>query len=175
MQPTRRVVLLSLGASPFVVSVGAAKAGKNDDLLSAGLSFGTEPIGYDGMVSISASLVAKRACHIYYPLSWGYVWGLRFFVADNAGHESEPVFHPNFEHPSPASMLVPGNYRALAIGETVTLKDQVATNKLFPSRGRFKVRVGYVPEPTAGNNPFADTVLMEDGSIVSPWHPVTIL
>jgi hypothetical protein len=174
MLSTRRNLLLQMLSGGVALAVEPACASANDDRLACSLQ--TEStVGYDDFLRLTARIEAKQSCCIYYPLSWGYVWGLRLFLSDAGGKISEPQFHPNFEHPSPGMMARSENYRCLKSGEIAALEDKVLAKSIFPSRGRFGLQLGYVPEPVREDTHLSQTVVMEDGSILSPWYPVTVI
>ena len=130
---------------------------------------------YGESFQLTAQLEAKNPCCIYYPLSWGYVWGLRLFLSDEKGKISEPQFHENFEHPGPGMMARRESYRRLSPGEIVNLTAKAKASSIFPAHGRFKLQLGYVPEASRIDAPLPHTVVMEDGSILSPWYPVNVI
>ena len=172
MPATRRALLKVLSGTAVLAAMPALGSGNDGRLACKLLIDGV--VHYDSLFRITAQLEAKERSCVYYPLSWGYVWGLRLYLSDAEGKVSEPQFHMNFDHPGPGSMARSENYRCLEPGEVANLTDYVAASSIFPARGRFSLQVGYVPEPVRGSTPVPNTVVMEDGSILSPWYPVNV-
>jgi hypothetical protein len=174
MLPTRRDLLKGLrGTLAFAIT--PAFANGNDDLLACKLE--TESVAhYDEPFQLTAQLEAKKPCCIYYPLSWGYVRGLRLFLKDANDTISEPQFHPNFEHPGPGSMSHSGNYRCIGAGKIASLTDNVKASSIFPTRGTFRLQLGYMSEASrVAGAPLPGTVVMEDGSLLSSWYPINVV
>lgn len=164
-----------LGGVSLAFGATCASANANDDLLSCNLQIDSL-VRYDDPFHIIAQLEVKKPCCIYYPLSWGYVWGLRLFLSDAGGNVTEPEFHPNFEHSGPGMMARKESYRCLRTGEIASLADKAQASRIFPARGQFKVQLGYVPEPSRmACVPLPDTVVMEDGSLLSSWYSVNVI
>jgi len=171
----RRDVLIGSAAASLFATAARAAAVPNANILSCFLIVDRTPVRFDGDISFISGLEARQPCRVYVPLAWGAMRGFRLHVEDKNGKVTTPSFHPLTDLPPPDMLNELANYLFMVPGAIVGMRTTAPAKKIFPSRGNFKLRQTYVPEPSRdiSNVPYA--LVADNGPVVMPALPVSVV
>jgi hypothetical protein len=161
-------------ASLFATTARAA-AVPNADILSCFLIVDHTPVRFDGDISFISGLEAHQPCRVYVPLAWGAMRGFRLHVEDKKGNVTAPPFHPPTDLPPPDMLNNLTNYLFMYPGTVIGMRTTVPAKKIFPSRGNFKLRQIYVPEPSRDITSVPYALVAENGPVIMPALPVSVV
>lgn len=171
----RREVLIGSAAVSLFASAAQAAAVPNADIVRCFLIIDHTPVRFDGDISFISGLEARQPCRVYVPLAWGEVRGFRLHVEDQKGRVTTPSFHPPIEIPPPDTLNKLTNYLFMVPGTVIGMRTTVTANKIFPSRGNFKLRQTYIPEPSRDITSVPYALVAENGPVIMPAVPVSVV
>ena len=171
----RRDVLIGSAAASLFATAARAAAVPNADILSCFLFVDHTPVRFDGDISFISGLEARQPCRVYVPLAWGVMRGFRLHVEDEKGKIIAPPFYPPTEIPPPGMLNDLKNYLFMYPGTVIGMRTTVPAKSIFPSRGQFKLHQSYVPEPSRDLTSVPYAVVAENGPVIMPAVPVSVV